>query len=142
MRVKQLLSVGSLAALWWVVSFITLWLLLAAITFASQAARYHRRTLVKLRRPTAFATTLVYTSLPATPLASSPLRDETRKVRRLDLFWSSITTKLTIALLFACAASGALTLVLPRPAWFPLMIVVMPFFGVWFANRAWQGEED
>jgi len=141
-RVKQLPSVESLAAVWWVVSLVSLSFLLAAIAFASQATRYHRRILLKSRRPTAFATTLVGTSLPTTPLASSPLRDETRKVRRLDLFWSSMTTKLTIALVFACVASGALTLVLPRPAWFPLMIVIMPFLGAWFANRAWQGEED
>jgi hypothetical protein len=141
-RVKQLPIVESLAALWWALSLISLWVLLAAVAFASQVTRYHRSILLKLRRPTEFATTLADTPLPTTPLLSSSLRGDTRKVRRLDLFWSSITTKLTVVLIFTSAATGVLTLVLPRPAWVPLMIVVMPFLGAWFANRAWQGEED
>jgi hypothetical protein len=126
----------------WVVTLVTSWVLLAVIAFASQATRYQRSIIARLRRPTAFAAALAYMPVSTTQLAFSPVGAETWRVGRLDLFWSSVTTDLTIALILACAAGGALTLVLPRPTWFPLMIVSMPFLGVWFANRAWEQEEE
>ena len=120
---------------------VALLLLLAAIAFASQATRYHRSVIARLRRPTAFAAALANMPVSTTPLVHSPVGAEPRRVGRLDLFWSSVTTDLTVALILACAAGGVLSLVLPRPTWFPLMIVTMPFLGVWFTNRAWEQEE-
>jgi hypothetical protein len=126
----------------WRMSLVLSWALLAEIAFASQATRYHRSIVTRLRRPIAFARTLAHTPVSMTPLVYSPVSAETRRGKRLDLFWSSITTHLTIALILACVVGGVLSLVLPRPPWFPLMIVTMPFLGAWFTNRAWEQEEE
>jgi hypothetical protein len=138
---QQFLGLGSFVPIWWSITSIILWLLLGVTAFASQTTRYYRQLRIKLSRGTTFRTLLPGTPLLTTPIPISPLRAETRNVGRLDTFWSGVTTRLVVVFLFADAASGVLSLLLPRPPWFPLMIVTMLFLGAWLANRAWEGEE-
>jgi hypothetical protein len=116
---------------------LALCVLLGTIAFASQATRYRHSIIAG---PTMFAAASTNMPVSTTPLVYSPVSAEAHRVERFDQFWSSATTSLTIVLILACAACGVLSLVLPRPTWFPLVIVTMPFLGVWFANRAWEQE--
>lgn len=75
------------------------------------------------------------------PIESTGLVSLRRYRQRYEV-WSRWTTRIYITIVLCCAGVGFLSLSLPKPFYFGLILWGVPFAGAYIFARSWRKEED
>jgi len=83
---------------------------------------------------------LVGEELGETSLGHPPLDASIRRGLEIRERWRRWTVHLYLSQILLCALSGLLCLLLSRPAYYPLVVALLPFVSAYFLARTWRGE--
>ena len=81
-------------------------------------------------------------TLELNPIESVGLQATMKRYKERYEAWSRWTTRIYIMLVLLSVGAGTLSLFLPRPFYFNLVVIVVPFAGAFLLARTFGREED
>jgi len=81
-------------------------------------------------------------ALELNPMESTGLQATMKRYKERHEAWSRWTTRIYIMLVLLSVSAGTLSLFLPRPFYFSLLVIVVPFVGAFLLARTFGKEED
>lgn len=122
---------------WWIYSLLSAFVLMALQALTSSLSRRHRwifdgSSVNLLPEDELMGAYLNETALGDPPLDQSIMRGLEFRER-----WRRWTMRLYLIFVLLCALYGILSLLLPRPPYYPLIITLLPFISAYFLARIW-----
>ncbi len=123
---------------WWIYSLISTWAIIVLQAFTSSMSRRHRWITNGGSLNLLPGDELMGDYLNETVLSDLPLDQSIRRGLEIREGWRRWTMRLYLSLVLLCAFYGFLSLLLPRPPYYPLIIILLPFASAYFLARTWM----
>lgn len=124
---------------WWFYSLISTSIIMTLQAFTSSMSRKRSWLVEGITVNPLTEDELIGDYLRGLTFEQPPLDVSIRKRLKIRERWRRWTVRLYISLVLLCALSGFLSLLLPRPTYYPLIVTLIPFASAYFLARTWKG---
>jgi len=123
---------------WWIYSLLSAFVLMALQALTSSLSRRHRWIFDGSGVNLLPEDELMGAYLNETALGDPPLDQSIMRGLEFRERWRRWTMRLYLIFVLLCALYGILSLLLPRPPYYPLVIILLPFISAYFLARIWM----
>ena len=123
---------------WWIYSLLSTFVLMALQALTSSLSRRHRWIFDGSGVNLLPEDELMGAYLNETALGNPPLDQSIMRGLEFRERWRRWTMRLYLIFVLLCALYGVLSLLLPRPPYYPLIIILLPFISAYFLARIWM----